>query len=187
MLKIKKILVVVDPQRDFISGSLGSEYASGIVPSIVNKIRKFDGDYIFVTRDMHYENYLETMEGEKLPVKHCIAGTEGFEIEPNIESALYDSELRNKNVTYISKNTFGSFDLVTELEYLSSDGSFLDVEFVGYCTDICVVSNVLMSKARLYQDGKVSVDASCCAGTSGRRHMAAIEVMESCQIEINNK
>ena len=184
-----KILCVIDTQNDFITGSLRNDDAIAVVPNIVKKIDDFDGKYIAVTQDTHAKDYLNTKEGEKLPVEHCIRNSKGWKVEPSIKKALDNAEKRGVDIVYLEKPTFGSDDLVFYLRtrtfvYPESE---LDVEFVGFCTDICVVSNVLMAKSELYNNAEISVDASCCAGTSVDRHNATLAVLKSCQININNE
>ncbi len=173
---MKKILVIIDMQNDFIDGALGSCEAQAIVPDIVRKIKEYDGD-IFLTLDTHYENYMQTNEGKNLPVPHCIKGTSGHELGQEIKDALLD-----RIYTSVEKNTFGSTALVRiiEEEYKTGEISF---ELCGLCTDICVVSNALMLKA-YFPEAPISVDASCCAGVTPEKHKAALETMRSCQIDI---
>ncbi len=173
---MRKILVVVDMQKDFVDGSLGTPEAQAIVKNVVKKIEEFQGD-IFVTYDTHFENYLETSEGKKLPVKHCIKGTAGFELDKNVADAL-----NTKDHTNVEKLTFGSTDLPKLIKDRVGDEDFT-VELVGLCTDICVVSNALILKAN-FPEKKISVDASCCAGVTPDTHSHALSVMEMCQIEI---
>jgi nicotinamidase-related amidase len=169
-----KILVVVDMQNDFIYGSLGSLLTQNVVDNVVAKVAEYkaNGDIIIFTRDTHYEDYLETPEGKKLPVKHCIRGTEGWEIIPE----LNPNELSAK-WAIVDKPIFGSIDL---MDYFDDND---EIEFCGVCTDICVVSNALMAKS-FYPNAKISVDPKCCAGTSINNHLSAIDVMRSCQIDI---
>lgn len=171
---MKKILVVVDMQKDFVDGSLGSKEAVAITPNVVEKIKNHDG-LIIATRDTHFEDYMETSEGKNLPVVHCIKGTEGWELDKNIEKAL-----EGKNVTYVDKFSFGSPALPGIVSGLVGRDEF-EVEFVGLCTDICVVSNALYLKAN-YPEVKMSVDSNACAGVTVEKHNAALEVMRSCQI-----
>lgn len=173
---MKNILVVVDMQKDFVDGSLGTAEAVAIVPNVKKKIEDFDGD-IFVTLDTHFENYLETSEGKKLPVKHCIKGTEGHKLCDEVRSAL-----DGKPHTVVEKLTFGSLEL-QELIFDSAEGDDLRIELVGLCTDICVVSNALILKAR-FPESSISVDASCCAGVTPDSHNSAVEVMKMCQIDV---
>ena len=163
------VLVVVDMQNDFIGGALGTKEAVAIVPKVVEKIRNFDGRVLF-TRDTHKEDYLDTQEGKKLPVAHCIKGTEGWELHPEIEA------LRKEDA--LDKPTFGSTQLgciLKEMDGLES------VTFVGLCTDICVISNAMIAKAFI-PEVPVIVDASCCAGVTPQSHKNALEAMKMCQI-----
>ncbi len=174
---MEKILIVVDMQNDFINGSLGTKEAETIVDKAVEKINNFKGD-IFVTFDTHFDNYMETQEGKKLPVSHCIKGTNGWELNEKIEKAL-----ENRNHTKIEKLTFGSVELPELIRKKFGDGE-KEIELIGLCTDICVVSNALILKANFKED-KISVDSSCCAGVTPESHNAAIETMKMCQIEID--
>ena len=186
---MKNILIVVDMQKDFVDGALGTEEAKKIVPAVVNKINNFDGD-IFATQDTHYDDYLTSAEGIKLPVEHCIKNTPGWEIDKNVSEALeLFSERRAQNIdnllTYVLKPTFGStclVDLIEEYldEYREED---LSIELIGLCTDICVVSNALLIKAN-FPSAKISVDSSCCAGVTPETHEAALLTMKMCQIDI---
>ncbi len=173
---MKKILVVVDMQKDFVDGALGSSEAAAIVPAVVRKIQDFDGD-IFVTYDTHYDNYMETAEGKKLPVPHCIKGTDGWELNVDVAKALAE-----KSFTTVEKNTFGSVVLPKLIKKAAGRGKFT-VEIIGLCTDICVVSNALIIKAN-FPENPISVDASCCAGVTPEKHEAALETMKSCQIDV---
>jgi len=182
-METRKILVVIDVQNDFITGALRNEEAIKNVPNIVKKIREFNGDAIFYTMDTHEENYLQTNEGQKLPVVHCVKGTEGWNIETNVQAALNDAKLRNIKVVCVEKPTFGSFDLVDEIKRVSLWAN-LDIEFVGFCTDICVVSNALMVKAAFYDKATVKVVENCCAGVTPESHEAALTTMKMCQIDV---
>lgn len=176
---MKNILVVVDMQKDFVDGALGSREAVAIVPAVADKIRAFDG-LIFVTLDTHFENYMQTAEGKKLPVPHCIKGTDGW----SLEKAVYEA-LRGKEVVSVEKSTFGSTRLPALIENAVGADDF-SVELIGLCTDICVVSNALLLKA-FFPDKEISVDASCCAGVTPESHDAALSTMQSCQITIHGK
>lgn len=171
---MKKILVVVDMQKDFVDGSLGSNEAVAIRPNVVEKIKNHDG-LIIATRDTHFEDYMETSEGKMLPVVHCIKGTEGWELDKDVAKAL-----EGKNVTYVDKFSFGSPALPGIVSGLVGRDEF-EIELVGLCTDICVVSNALYLKAN-YPEVKMSVDSAACAGVTVDKHNAALEVMRSCQI-----
>lgn len=168
-----KILVVVDMQNDFIDGALGTKEAVAIVPNVIEKIKNFDGKVIY-TRDTHYENYMETQEGKNLPVPHCIKGTEGWEIRSEIDA------LRTEDA--IDKPTFGSIELG---EYLKEQENVESITFIGLCTDICVISNVMIAKAAL-PEVSVIVDASCCAGVTPESHTNALAAMKMCQVVVEN-
>lgn len=174
---MKKILVIVDMQNDFIDGALGTKEALAAVPRVSKKIKSFDGDEIFVTLDTHYGNYADTLEGKKLPVPHCIEGSHGHRLNPVIKQAL-----EGKDYTEIIKNTFGTFEIAEKLKR-KYPGEEIEAEFMGLCTDICVISNALILRAS-YPDAKITVDASCCAGVTPETHRAALETMKSCQIDI---
>lgn len=172
-----KILVVIDMQNDFTYGALKNDDAIGIIPTIEDKILSFDGEVIY-TRDTHTEDYLETQEGRKLPVKHCIIGSEGWEIVKPLE------ELRQKkNAKTIDKPTFGSLELADYVLILYNEGNVEEIEFIGVCTDICVISNAMLVKNTI-PELTVKVDASCCAGVSKESHETALKAMAACQIEI---
>lgn len=173
---MKKFLVVVDMQKDFVDGSLGTKEAQGIVSKVCEKIKNFDGEVI-CTFDTHSENYLETSEGRKLPVKHCIKGTEGWELDENVKSTL-----ENISYTLVEKPTFGSVCL-PEIIKEKAKGEDFTVELVGLCTDICVVSNALLIKAN-FPEKEIYVDSACCAGVTVDSHNAALETMKSCQINV---
>lgn len=173
---MKKILVVVDMQKDFVDGALGSKEAIAIVPSVVKKISEFDGE-IYVTYDTHFENYMDTAEGKMLPVPHCIKDTDGWKLNDEVEQAL-----AAKNYTPVEKKTFGSVDLPILIKKAVGDEEFT-VELIGLCTDICVVSNALIIKAN-FPEAPINVDAACCAGVTPKKHKAALETMRSCQIDV---
>ena len=172
---MKKILVVVDMQNDFIDGALGTKEASAIVPRVISKIHDYPQNCIYATRDTHPENYLETQEGRNLPVSHCIEGTKGWEIRKEIADAMPGAEI-------INKPTFGSVVLAQELMERNAREP-IEVELVGLCTDICVVSNALLIKAIL-PEIVVKVDPGCCAGVTPQSHEAALATMRACQIQI---
>ena len=176
-----KILVVVDMQNDFIDGALGTPEAQAIVPNVKAKIEaaRANGDVVIFTRDTHDEDYLDTMEGKKLPVPHCIKNTHGWQITDAIP---YFFEYT------INKPTFGSFVLAEHLwdiKRLSKNekNPIDEIEFIGLCTDICVISNVMMTKGYL-PNMKITVDASCCAGVTPESHKNALEAMKMCHIDI---
>ncbi|MDD5807832.1 MAG: cysteine hydrolase [Oscillospiraceae bacterium] len=175
---MRKILVVVDMQNDFIDGSLGTKEAQAIVPKVVEKIREYDPWNIYLTRDTHYENYLDTQEGRNLPVVHCVEGTDGWQVREEIAEAA-------GKATYVDKPSFGSSKLAGMLMTERAQEA-LEIELVGLCTDICVVSNALLLKAAM-PEAPITVDASCCAGVTPERHKTALETMKSCQIRIINE
>ena len=166
-----KYLIVVDMQVDFITGALGSKDAEAIVPNVVEKVKNFDGKIIF-TRDTHFDNYMNTQEGEKLPVPHCIKDTDGWQI---------CDELQPFAETVIDKITFGSVELPRILE--SFGEPIEEIELCGLCTDICVISNAMILKAS-FPEVKISVDASCSSGVTKESHQTALNAMKAVQIEI---
>ena len=174
---MKKVLVVVDMQNDFVDGALGTKEAEAIVPNVVKKIEEFDGDELFVTYDTHYDNYLETLEGKKLPVPHCIDGTYGHDLNAEVKKALAGKDYKD-----VIKAGFGSFSISKGLKD-RYPGEEMEVEFVGLCTDICVVSNALIMRAG-YPNAIITVDAKCCAGVTPEAHKAALATMKSCQIDV---
>ena len=166
-----KTLVVIDMQNDFIDGALGTPEAQAILPNVVKKVQEYqkNKDQVIFTQDTHLENYLNTLEGKKLPIPHCIAGTPGHDIP----------ECLNTNrCVEVMKSTFGSF-YVQEVVYEYTES----IEIVGLCTDICVISNALILKTA-FPNIEIKVDSSCCAGTTPEAHEAALTVMRSCQIEV---
>lgn len=173
---MKKILIVVDMQNDFINGALGSAEAVAIVDNVVDKINNFTGD-IIATYDTHGENYMETLEGKNLPIPHCVKGTEGWKLNEKVQKAL-----NSKGYMAIEKPTFGSVDLINYIKekYNAND---IEIELVGLCTDICVVSNAILLKAN-FLETKVSVDANCCAGVTPESHNSALTTMKMCQVNV---
>ena len=172
-----KILVVVDMQNDFIDGALGTPEAQAIVPKVAAKINEYvkNGDKVLFTADTHYaENYLETQEGQKLPVLHCIYGTHGWEIS---------TKLYVGRAPIVCKTTFGLWDIGHRLEALAQGEYIESVEIVGLCTDICVISNAMLIKS-WFENIPIIVDSSCCAGVTPESHVNALRAMEMCQIEI---
>ena len=178
-----KVLVIIDMQNDFITGSLGTKEAQAIVPKVCEKIEKWDGKVLF-TQDTHYENYLETQEGNKLPIKHCIKDTEGWEICDVVLGSLSLNELIHSESFF--KVTFGSESLVTYFKALNQTRLISEIQLIGVCTDICVISNALLLKAFL-PEVPIIVDASCCAGVTPESHKNALEAMKMCQVEIINE
>lgn len=171
----RKILIVIDMQNDFIDGSLGTKEAQAVVPAVVRKIKSFSPENVFATQDTHPENYLDTLEGRNLPVKHCIRGSSGWEICPEIAGLIPKGHI-------YQKPAFGSVQLAEDLRAMAEKED-LEIELAGLCTDICVVSNALLIKAYL-PETVISVDASCCAGVTPKKHEAALETMRSCQIQV---
>ena len=167
-------LIVVDMQNDFIDGALGTKEAQAIVPYVKQKIEAFPGK-VFFTRDTHREDYMQTQEGRNLPVPHCIRDTEGWQIRKELD------ELRT--TAAIDKDTFGARDLV---KVLGEEEKLDSVTFLGLCTDICVISNVMLVKA-FFPEVPVTVDAAGCAGVTPQSHKNALEAMKMCQITIVNE
>lgn len=169
---MKKLLIVVDMQNDFINGALGSDMAKAILPNVRAKIEAYkqNGDAVLFTRDTHQKDYLETQEGKFLPIAHCIEGTTGH---------LITDELDASGCEIVDKPTFGSLELAQQV----AGGGYDEIELCGLCTDICVVSNALIFKAQL-PETKVSVDARCCAGVTEESHKAALLTMKMCQVNV---
>lgn len=169
---MKRLLVVVDMQKDFIDGSLGTKEAQAIVPKVAEKIREYQaaGDEVVFTLDTHEENYPDTQEGKKLPVIHCIKNTAGWEL---------DQALREFKGKRFEKPSFGSKELAAWVAEEGFDG----IELIGLCTDICVISNALLLKAYL-PEAEITVDGSCCAGVTPQSHTNALEAMKMCQIQV---
>ena len=175
---MKRVLVVVDMQNDFIDGALGTREALAIVPAVIAKIDSYKGEMVIATRDTHKENYMETSEGKHLPVPHCIEGSKGWEIREDVAKAL-----DNVNAEVINKPTFGSTLLAQKLGKLAGEvKDTLEIELIGLCTDICVVSNALLLKANL-PEAVIKVDSACCAGVTPNSHEAALLTMKMCQID----
>lgn len=173
---MRKILVVVDMQKDFIDGTLGTREAQAIVERAAAEIERFMGR-IYVTMDTHQSDYLETAEGKKLPVVHCVRGTDGWRLHERIMKALSGKEYR-----VMEKGTFGSTQLAEEIR---REGSVeeLEIECFGLCTDICVVSNVLLLKAN-FPEADIKVRSDCCAGVTPETHEASLRTMKMCQVEV---
>lgn len=168
---MSKLLVVVDMQKDFIDGALGTQEAQKIVPFVIDEIKNFDGDVVF-TFDTHSSIYLETQEGKNLPVPHCIKGTDGWMLDKAIEPLSSGKKC-------FEKPTFGS----VELAEFAQSGDYTDITLIGLCTDICVISNAILLKAFL-PEAKISVKASACAGVTPESHENALSAMKMCQINI---
>ena len=171
------LLIVVDMQNDFIDGALGTPEAVAIVPAVKAKIQGWEGSVLF-TRDTHFENYMETQEGRNLPVPHCIKGTDGWQIRGELD-ALRETEPNDKL-------TFGSSELGPILVAMNAEEEIESITVVGLCTDICVISNVMIAKAFL-PEVPITVDAACCAGVSPETHGNALDAMAVCQVEVINR
>ena len=174
---MRKVLIVVDMQKDFVDGSLGTPEAVEIVDRVREKILSYPKENVYATLDTHQENYHESQEGRCLPVPHCIEGTEGWMLVPQLREVL-------KGAVIVTKPCFGSVTLAKMLEK-EDEKEPISVELVGLCTDICVIANAILIKSFM-PEVPVSVDASCCAGVTLAKHEAALEVMRSCQIEVVN-
>ncbi len=172
-----KVLFVIDVQNDFVTGPLGTKEAQAAVYNIRDKIKQFDGR-IFATTDAHYADYPKTLEGKKLPVPHCQVGTEGQLIPYWIMIELIDKHFIN-----YKKETFGTFDYLEDLKEWNFIDPIEKIEIVGFCTDICVISNALILRAA-FPNIPIEVDAKCCAGVTPELHEAALKVMKSCQIDV---
>ena len=173
---MKEFLIVVDMQKDFVDGALGTSEAVAIVPAVCDRIRAFDGEVI-VTYDTHPDTYLDTAEGKKLPVPHCIKGTDGWQLDAAVADAL-----TGKSYHTVEKPTFGSTDLPYLVAAMAGEEEF-SVTLIGLCTDICVVSNALLMKAH-FPEKSIRVDAACCAGVTPDTHTAALATMKMCQIDV---
>ena len=187
-----KVLILTDLQGDFIDGTLGTHEAQTIVPKVVDKLNNYENKnntLVLFTKDTHFDNYLDTFEGKILPVKHCIENTPGWSINRDVKNAVRSNRFLSYSSgeiinSRIYKNTFGS-DVLEK--FLANHKDIIDeIEFVGLCTDICVISNALMARQKL-PDVKIVVDANCCAGTTPYKHKSALETMKSCQIEVINE
>lgn len=190
---MNNVYVVIDMQNDFVTGSLGSEEARRIVPNVVKHIEEIKKDDIVVlTQDTHYENYMDTLEGKNLPVQHCMFLTKGWEIIPEVISALAKCPCNKKHIHIDQKETFGDDDLEYRI-YNLADEAGIDIKgcdthiyIMGLCTDICVISNALYLRMQ-FPNTKIFCFADACAGVTPEKHKAALEVMKSCQIEILNE
>lgn len=170
-----KYLIVVDMQKDFITGSLGTKEAQAILPNVIDKVRHYDGQILF-TKDTHTEDYLNTQEGKNLPVKHCILGKDGWLLADELEEAVRESGFK-----VYQKPAFGSVELAEALKEKNEKEAIEEIELCGLCTDICVISNALLLKAFL-PEVPVCVDAACCAGVTPESHKNALSAMKMCQI-----
>ena len=170
---MRKALVVVDMQNDFIDGALGTTEAQEMLPRLVEKLtaEQAAGTVLIFTMDTHGANYLQTQEGKKLPVEHCIRGTVGWQIADALQPFVREA------AAILEKPTFGATALPAALADCD------EIELVGLCTDICVISNALLAKA-FYPEKRISVDASCCAGVTPESHANALAAMRMCQVEV---
>ena len=179
----RKILIIVDVQNDFITGSLGNDNcvraAEQIVKKLNNESDKYDAFYF--TKDIHFTDYLETLEGKKLPIKHCIKGTKGSELIDDIQTAIENLKKKKKFVQVVEKHTFGSAYLAYILRGIWNQD--YEIEICGVCTDICVISNALTLR-QVMPNMIIKVNPACCAGTTKAAHKSALRVMNSCQIDI---
>ncbi len=176
-VNMRKILVVVDMQNDFVDGVLGSKEASEIVDPMCKYLMSFDGEVVF-TEDTHFDNYSSTQEGRFLPVPHCIKGTKGHELHPKLQKI---AELKQSKI--FEKTSFGSLELSAYLKSLWDAGELESIFFTGVCTDICVISNALLVKAQI-PECPIKLIKDLCAGVSKQKNQSALDVMQSCQIEL---
>ncbi len=182
---MKKFLIIVDMQTDFVDGALGTPEAVAIVDKVCKKIAAYAADpdgILIATMDTHTTDYMNTAEGKHLPVPHCILRTDGWLLDPRVLGALGKASAKDKECTYVNKPTFGSIELPTIVRELAGGEDF-SIELCGLCTDICVVSNALILKAH-FPEVPISVDASASAGVTVATHNAALDTMAMCQIEI---
>ena len=170
---MRKLLIVIDMQKDFIDGALGTPEAAAIVPRVREKMLAYPAEDIYATMDTHGEDYLSTQEGRLLPVAHCIRSTEGWALDPTLAPLVKEDHI-------FEKPCFGSVRLA---EAIASLPEVEEIELIGLCTDICVVSNALLLKAYL-PETKLRVDAACCAGVTPEKHLAALETLRSCQVAV---
>lgn len=176
-----KVLVVIDMQNDFLTGPLGNAECAAAIPQVVDVIKNGQYDYIYLTRDTHQADYMKTQEGKKLPVAHCIEGTDGWEVNAEVMAAVkagYDDKY-----TVVDKPTFGSAKLAELLKETLDNTYDNEIEFVGVCTGICVISNVLLAKANLYE-AQIKVIDKACACVTPDTHQTAINAMRTCQIDV---
>ena len=182
---MKKLLVVVDMQNDFIDGALGTPEAQSIVQPVADFIREFDGD-IFYTQDTHAENYLETQEGKRLPVEHCIKDSVGWQLAPKVWEPIFKRQDRvfKKEMTLgFQKDSFGSRDLYAQLRSNATYFGDCEIHFVGVCTGICVISNAVLAKTAL-PEARIVIHSDLCACVSKESHWTAIEAMKLLQMEV---
>ncbi len=179
---MKKILVVVDMQNDFITGCLGNEECRAVVPEVVKAVRSGDYDHVYVTMDTHDSNYLNTQEGHKLPIVHCIAGSDGWQINSEVQKALEESYAPDA-VSTVTKESFGSVELASLIREHCIEHDEKEIDFIGVCTGICVISNVMILKAFM-PEAKVCVIERACACVTRSSHQTAIDAMQTAQVDI---
>lgn len=179
---MNNILVVVDMQNDFVTDALRNEEAIKIIPNVVEKIKAAhaDGDFVIFTRDTHYENYMDTEEGRNLPVPHCIKDTNGWEIIDELKPLVEECGER-----VLDKDTFGSTMLGSIVKSYVYTNPIQEVQLIGLCTDICVISNAMVIKA-FCPNIPISVDAACCAGVTPESHDNALNAMKTCHVRVDN-
>lgn len=177
---VKRVLIVVDMQNDFVSGALGTQEARAIEANVVEKILGFDGS-IYFTLDTHEADYPDTQEGRRLPVPHCIADTDGWSPTAAVWMALMERGAANEQ-HMVCKETFGARDLPFRL-YDDLGRDLDEIMLIGVCTDICVISNALLLKA-FFPEARITVDAACCAGVTPESHRTALDAMRACQIDV---
>lgn len=168
---MRKVLVVIDMQNDFIDGALGTKEAQAMLPRLEAKLAREDALLVF-TQDTHGAGYLETQEGKNLPVPHCIKPEKGWEIAPSLKPFV-------EKAAVVEKPTFGSLELPKVITGLEPEA----IELVGLCTDICVIANAMILKAA-FPEVPISVDASCCAGVTPESHENALKAMKMCQVAV---
>lgn len=173
-----KLLIVVDVQRDFVDGALANTEAQAAMPKLMELVENWEED-IFCTRDTHDGRYMDSLEGQMLPVPHCLIDTEGWELMPELKQ-----KVEEEGIPVVNKPTFGSIALIEKIrKYESHFGSYAEIHLCGFCTDICVISNALLIRAN-YPNVRMICHANACAGVTPEKHAAALEVMKSCQIEV---
>lgn len=175
---MKQVLVIVDMQNDFVEGILGSEEAQKVVPNIIKICKEFDRNFIYATRDTHYDDYLDTLEGKMLPIQHCLINTNGWEIIDELTKYIPSENIINKEI-------FGSIELANKLKFLYEKDNDLEINIVGVCTDICVVSNALLLRSTL-PNVKINVIENCCAATSIENQQKALDIMKINHINIKS-
>lgn len=185
---MEKILVVVDMQNDFIDGTLGTQEAVSIVPNVIHKIKAYqkENNPIYFTKDTHTQDYLQTQEGKNLPVVHCIKGTKGWELQSQIGALAEKIQKGASHPIIFEKGIFGGEELVKTLREVINKPSQTEIELVGLCTDICVLSNAILLKTYI-PEAVIQVDAACCAGVTPKTHNNALKAMKMCQIQVKNE